>query len=189
MKAISRLLRMGCALTVLFLLEAAASPPDLVYRVPGMDRVAVKSNLIYKTARDTALKADVYLPQNLSTNASLSAIIFIVGDAAPPILREAKDWPCYRSYGRLAAASGFAGITFNHRSSEDFSRLGDMRSDIADLITFVRTNATALSVKPDQLCLWFFSGSGPHLSLGMGTNSSFVRCLVAYYPLLEAGRG
>jgi acetyl esterase/lipase len=167
---------------------AAANPSDLVYRIPNMDNVLVNSNLTYKTVNNHDLKADLYLPQNTSSNASLPVIIFVLGDASPEILREAKDWPVFHSYGRLAGASGFAGITFNHRSSENFTQLPAVRSDIADLIQFVRTNSTAFSVDKDRICLWFFSGAGPHLSIAMGTNVSFVRCVVAYYPLLAPGR-
>ncbi|HKS38530.1 MAG TPA: alpha/beta hydrolase [Verrucomicrobiae bacterium] len=157
---------------------------DLVYRVPNMDKVMVHSNLVYKTAAGLPLEADVYLPQGTHSNATLPAIIFVLGDASPAVLRNAKDWEFFHSYGRLAAASGFVGITFNHRSSENFTKLPEMRGDIEDLVRYVRTNAPALSINKDQLCLWFFSGSGPHLSVGMGTNAGFVKCLVAYYPML-----
>ena len=157
---------------------------DLVYRVPNMEKVVVHSNLVYKTAGGLPLQADVYLPQGTLSNAALPAIIFVLGDASPAVLRNAKDWEFFHSYGRLAAASGFAGVTFNHRSSENFTKLSDVRGDIEDLVQYVRTNAPALSVNQDRLCLWFFSGSGPHLSVGMGTNAEFVQCLVAYYPVL-----
>ena len=157
---------------------------DLVYRVPNMDKVTVHSNLLYKTAGGLPLHADVYLPQGTPSNAALPAIIFVLGDASPAVLRNAKDWEFFHSYGRLAAASGFAGITFNHRSAENFTKLPEVRGDIEDLVRYVRTNAPALSVNKDKLCLWFFSGSGPHLSVGLGTNAAFVRCAVAYYPAL-----
>jgi dienelactone hydrolase len=162
----------------------ATKPPDLVYRVPNMDQVAVHSNLVYKTAASLALHADVYLPLGTTSNAALPAIIFVLGDASPPVLRNAKDWEFFHSYGRLAAASGFAGVTFNHRSSENFTKLPEVRADIEDLVSYVRTNAPLLSVNKDKLCLWFFSGSGPHLSVSMGTNAAWVKCVVAYYPML-----
>ena len=93
-----------------------------------------------------------------------------------------------QSYGRLAAASGTAGVTFNHRSSENSTKLPEVRSDIDDLIRYVRSNATALNVNPDRICLWLFSGSGVHLESGFGTNTAFVRCVVGYYPLLAPSR-
>lgn len=163
---------------------AASEARDLVYRVPGMDRVLISSNLTYKKIDGIDLKADLYLPMTSRSNAPLPVIIYVLGDASAQTLRDAKDWRFLQSYGRLAAASGFAGITFNHRSSENFTRLPDVRRDITDLIEFVRTNATTLLVDKDRLCLWFFSGSGPHLGVTMGPNAPHVRCVVAYYPLL-----
>jgi acetyl esterase/lipase len=172
----------------LFLQPAVAAEtsqrPDLVYRVPHMDKVVVSSNLVYKTVAGTPLHADVYLPKGTPSNAALPAIIFVLGDAPPAVLRNAKDWQFFHSYGRLAAASGYAGVVFNHRSHEEFTRLPEVQQDIEDLMRFVRTNATALSINPDKLCLWFFSGSGHHLSVGFGTNAAYVRCVVAYYPAL-----
>lgn len=163
---------------------AAAPSNDLVYRVPGMEQVIVRSNLIYNAPGAPALRADVYLPKGVASNATLPGIIFIMGDASPEILQNAKDWKIFQSYGRLAAASGYVGVTFNHRSHETFTKLSDVRSDIEALLRYVRANASVLSMDKDRLCLWFLSGSGPHLSVGMGTNASFVKCLVAYYPVL-----
>ena len=166
-------------------LASSGKPNDLVYYVPEMERATVRSNLVYKLANNAPLEADLYLPPGTVSGSRLPAILFVLGDADPGTLRHAKDWTFMQSYGRLAAARGFAGITFNHRSSENFARLPDVRADIDDLIHFVRTNAAALSVNADKLCLWFFSGSGPHLEAGMGANVTWVRCIAAYYPLLS----
>lgn len=177
------------AVTSLLFAGSCAEEPkskDLVYRVPGMEKVTVRSDLVYKKAGDLTLHADLYLPPNTPAEATLPAIIFVLGDAAPEVLRNAKDWAVFHSYGRLAGASGFAGVTFNHRSHENFARIGDVRSDIADLIGYVRANAPAWSINKDRICLWFFSGTGPHLVLAMGENADFVRCIVAYYPVLAA---
>ena len=94
----------------------AEAQPDLVYRVPHMEKVIVRSNLVYKSTANATLKADLYLPQTVSSNAALPAILFVLGDDEPEQLRNAKDWKFFQSYGRLAAASGYIGVTFNHRS-------------------------------------------------------------------------
>jgi len=155
-----------------------------MYYTPEMEQATVRSNLVYKLVNNAPLEADLYLPTDTAEGARLPAILFVLGDADPQTLRNAKDWTFMQSFGRVAAASGFAGITFNHRSSENFAKLPAARADINDLIHFVRTNAAALNVNADKLCLWFFSGSGLHLESGMGTNVSCIRCIAAYYPLL-----
>ncbi len=160
-------------------------PKDLVYYDPEMERAIVRSNLVYKSADEISLEADLYLPPNTLSDSRLPAILLVLGEADPETLRHAKDWTFMQSYGRLATTRGFAGITFNHRSSEGFTKLREVRSDIDDLIRYVRANAESLRVDKNRICLWFFSGSGPHLEAGMGTNASYVRCIAAYYPLLS----
>lgn len=157
---------------------------DLVYYLPSMENAVVRSNLVYKTVGSEPLEADLYMPWNVQRGTQLPVMIFILGDAAPDTLRHAKDWTFIQSYGRLAAASGCAGITFNHRSSESFTKLPEVRSDIDDLIRYVRANAARLDVNADRMCLWFFSGAGVHFESGLGTNAPYVRCIVGYYPVL-----
>jgi acetyl esterase/lipase len=169
-------------------LMSSGKPKDLVYYTPEMERAVIRSNLTYKAIDGTPLGMDAYLPPTARPGARRPALIFMLGDAAPEALRNAKDWTFMQSYGRLAAVSGFIGITFNHRSSENFTKLPEVRADIDDLIRHVRTNAAALAIDPERICLWFFSGSGVHLESGLGTNASFVRCIVGYYPLLAPSR-
>ena len=169
--------------------ESSFEPGDLVFRVPNMDRVTVRRNLTYKTAGELDLRSDLYLPAEATDESRLPAIIFIPGDADAATMRNAKDWKFFVSYGRIAATTGFAGIVCNHRSSENFTQLPGVRSDLEDLLRYVRANASALSVDKDRLCLWFFSASGPHFSVAMGRNAEFVKCLVAYYPVLAVPPG
>ena len=85
-----------------------------------MENAVVRSNLVYKSAPHVILKADVYVPPTAFSNTAFPAILFVLGDAGPEQLRNARDWKCFQSYGRLAAASGYIGVRFNHRSSDDF---------------------------------------------------------------------
>ena len=88
----------------------------IFYSVPGMDKIRPLRDLTYKHAGNDELKLDVYQPRNLPRKARRPAIIFIHGGALPPNLRtKPKEWGAYVSFGQLAAASGFVGVTFNHR--------------------------------------------------------------------------
>jgi dienelactone hydrolase len=174
--------------SMVILAVASADAADLVYSVDGMERVTVRSNVPFKSVEGSDLKADFYLPLGQS-NSTVPAVIFVLGDASPEQLRNAKDWTFFQSYGRLAAASGFAGVTFNHRSSENLRKLADVQSDIRDAVSFVRGEGKKFGIDPKRLCLWYFSGAGPHLGIGMGTNASFARCIVAYYPILAPTPG
>jgi len=163
------------------MMEAPAN--DLVYRVPGMENARVVTNVVYKVLPSHALHADYYFPASDKEEAAIPAVIYVLGDADPRTLTAAKDWAVFRSYGQLATTKGFAGITFNHRSSLNFQALADVRSDVVDLIQFVSTNRTSPPIDPSRLAIWFFSGSGPHLGAAFERKNPSLRCVVGFYPL------
>jgi len=162
-----------------------ASMP-VVYRVPGMEAVAVKSNLKYTDAGAAHLLMDVYAPPRLRKGARLPAVLFIHG-SVPPGSR-AKDMAVFRSWGRLAAASGMVGVTFTHRLGYPKPRLQDAAADVAAALAYVRANADSLGVDGDRVCLVAYSGGGPMLSAATRDRPEYVRCLVAFYAFLDIGQ-
>lgn len=164
-------------------------PMRIVYSVPGMAQVKVQKNLVYKTVGDLQLQMDVYAPPSLRRNERRPAIIFVSGDAPWEMLKDLKDWGVYVSYGQLAAASGFVGVTFNHRSTERFTKIRDVAGDVDDAINYVRTNADSLKIDRDKICLWAYSAGGPFLRTMMREKPGFVRCIVTYYSMLGIAQG
>jgi acetyl esterase/lipase len=89
---------------------------QIVYRVPGMEKVKIHQDVTYKSVEAKDLKMDIYTPSGLSAESCLPAVIFIHGGYLPPTITVLpKDWGMFKSYGKLMAASEFIGITFNHR--------------------------------------------------------------------------
>jgi acetyl esterase/lipase len=159
----------------------------IVYSVPGMDNVDVRPDIIYKRDGREEMKMDIYIPPSLAADACRPAVIFIhggpLGQNPSP---KAKDWGVYRSYGRLMAASGLVGVTFDHRYiSMKAKDLETSFADVEEAIRFVRANAASYHVDPERIALWAFSGGGPHVSIGMQGQMTFVRCLVSYYAILD----
>lgn len=161
----------------------------IVESVPGMERISARKNLTYKRAGDIVLPLDVYIPPGLKRNERRPVIIFVAGDAPWEILKDIKDWGVFVSYGQLAAASGFVGITFNHRSTERFSKIRDVASDVDDLVSYVRSNADSLQVDKDKICLWAYSAGGPFLRSTLRDKPAFVRCIVGYYSMMGIPQG
>jgi acetyl esterase/lipase len=75
-------------------------------------------------------------------------------------------------------------VTFNHRY-HDFAQLDQSASDVAAAIRYVRDHAELFNLDSDRLCLWAISGGGPFLSFALRDKPTFVRCIVAYYALLD----
>jgi len=155
----------------------------VVYRVPGMDKVQIRSNLSYKTGDFPLHKMDVYIPPDAGKNSNLPAVLLIHGGAG--IRTTPKDWGIYISWGKLIAASGLVAVTFNHRLGYPDPLLAEAASDVTDAINFVRANADSLHIDKDRLCLASYSAGGPMLSIAMRDTLPYIRCLVAWYSFLD----
>lgn len=157
------------------------APKRIVYVVPGMERVRVRKNLIYKRVGRAELKMDVYSPLSSHRGDRRPAVIFIHGGRIPPNLRTTpKDWGVYISFGQLVAASGLVGVTFNHRFYS-WDSLNDSQSDLMDLIAYVRNNSESLGVDKGRIILWAISAGGVLLSQPLRDGPPYISCLVAYY--------
>jgi acetyl esterase/lipase len=172
---------------------ARATPPfeevvkmRVVYRLPGMEAVAVRRNLVYKTAGEVRLEMDVYAPPGLKPGERRPAVVFVHGGPVPPGT-PTKGMGVFVSYGELAGASGFVGITFNHRFYGP-ERLTEAAGDVADLLAHVRREAAALGVDPDRMAVWAFSNGGPFLAPLLADRPPWLRAAVAYYALLDVQR-
>jgi len=157
----------------------------VVYKVPSMKNVCVKNDLAYKSIDGTKLKMDVYAPTSASMSDRVPGVLFIHGGPIPSDYRPSlKNWGQYQSYGELIAASGFVGISFNHRY-HDYSQLEQSANDIRAAIHYARKQAEPFNLDPNRICLWAFSGGGPQLSLILQDKPKFVRCIIAYYATLS----
>jgi dienelactone hydrolase len=160
-------------------------PKRIVLTVLGMDRAAVQKGLTYKTEGGADLRMDVYTPPERKEGEALPAVVFVHGGPIPPnLLTEPTDWGIFISHGQLAAASGFAGVTFNHRLY-GMDQFGTAEGDVRDAIGYVREHAEALGVDPERIAVWVFSGGGPLLASFVADPPPFVRGLVSYYGLLD----
>ena len=157
----------------------------LVYQVPGMEQAQVRRGLVYRRDGDAALEMDIYAPPALAAGARLPAVFFIHGGPLPAPMRPLpREWGVYMGHGRLAAASGFVGVTFNHRYHA-IADLPQADADITAAIAYVRDQAAEFAVDPDRIALWAFSGGGFLLSRALREQPPAVRALVAYYARLD----
>lgn len=156
----------------------------ILYRVEGMNHTATRRNEVYLQDGQTKLLMDLQLPPNLSAGTKRPAVFFVHGGPIPEGMEPPKQWGFFQSYAALAAASGMVGVTFNHRlfGPTDYVR---SLADVAAAVNHVRTHADELHVDPDRIALWYFSGGGPLLTWVLRERPEFVRCVVAFYPMLD----
>lgn len=152
---------------------------------PGMDRVQVQRNIVYRSMEGASLALDLYLPEHASKDSSLPVVILIHGGALPQNLKTTpKEWAVYKTYGRLLAASGFAAVTFDHRFY-DYRSLDLPQSDIDEVIAKVRANAGQWGINPNRIFLWAFSGGGIFLSKYLQHPQPYLVALLSSYGVLD----
>ncbi len=148
-----------------------------------MDRVERQRDLVYKTLPSGDLLMDIYTPAGWA-DAMLPAVILVHGDGPADWLKDIKDWGQYVSWGELLAASGLVAVTFNHRSTADWTRIDEAASDINDLVALVGTRGNSWHIDSNRLAIWVASAGGYLGAQAAVSNPPSVRCLVIYYGLM-----
>ena len=152
----------------------------VVLRVPGMDTVVVRRDVVYRTVSGQPLHMDVYSPPGPPR--AWPAVVLVHGGPIPRT--GAKNMGVFVSYGELLAASSLVAVAFDHRFLAP-NRLVDAREDVAALVAHVRSGAGALGIDPDRLALWAFSGGGPFLTAPLRERPAWLKAVVASYAVLD----
>jgi acetyl esterase/lipase len=162
--------------------EHEVTAQDVVWKVPGMDRVTVRKDVPYKKTDGRDLRLDLYYPPDFHSGSRLPAVVFLNGVGGRPDA-SLKDWGIYQSWGRLVAASGWIGVTFDARGGPSF----DAGPDIADLLRFVRSDGARLGIQTDRLAAWVCSGNvSSGLRVLMEDEDPGLRAAVVYYGASDA---
>jgi len=157
----------AAAAGALALAAAAAAQPDpqhevnaqdVVWVVPGLDRVTVRKDIPFKQAGPLTLGLDLYYPADFGAvegaGAKRPAVVFINGVGDGPRGGRLKDWGIYQSWGRTVAASGWVGVTFSSRGPSTESG-----PDIADLFAFLAKDGARLGIDTSRIAAWVCSAN------------------------------
>jgi hypothetical protein len=127
-----------------------------VHRIAGMERAAVRKDLVYRTTGAGPLTMDVYSPPGLPAGARLPAVVLVAGynDVGYEKMLgvKFKEMAMSVSWGQLIAASGLIAIAYTNR---------EPAADLAALLQHVRANAASLGVDGERIGLWGCSGNVP----------------------------
>jgi acetyl esterase/lipase len=167
--------------------ERVAKP--VVYRLPGMDRVRVISDLKYSEVDNPYLLMDVYIPPDLNLHERRPVVVLIHGGTGGPE-HKPKDWGVFQSWGRLFAAAGMITVTFTHRFSPPPQLLlAEAATDLSSAIDYIRANSESFHADRDRIGLCAWSLGGALLTSLLGNTPVFIRCVVAFCPLLDLKQG
>jgi acetyl esterase/lipase len=158
--------------------------PPVVLSLPDMEQVRVHRNLVYSGSDDPNLRLDVYQPPFEPSKARFPLVLLIHGGAGAAL--RPKDWGFFQSWGRLLAAAGMVAVTFTHRQAGPPDMLlAEAAGDVRDAIQFARQNASQWSADADRVGVAAWSLGGALLSGLLRETPPYLRCLLAFYPLLD----
>jgi acetyl esterase/lipase len=165
---------------------APQAPPDLMkipvfYSVPGMDAVRVERDIVFRSAGDTALKADIYLP---AARGTYPVVVLASGGSV-------NDWRTaafYTSFGRVLAAEGIAAVNYDKRLARDRKAVPVASEDTLALVEYLKSNAAKYGLDTSRLCSWHFSAGGTVAGTMLGEKSP-ATCVVLTYAIASFGEG
>lgn len=158
--------------------------PPVVLTLPDMEQVRVQRNLVYSANDDPNLRLDVYQPPDERSAAPFPIVLLIHGGAGAAL--KAKDWGFFQSWGRLLAAAGMVAVTFTHRQAGPPDMLlTEAAADVHAAIQFARENARQWSADADRVGVAAWSLGGALLTPLLRESSPHLRCILAFYAMLD----
>lgn len=147
----------------------------IFYKIDGMDQVRVVADQAFRSG-GIDMKYDMYAPP--APVGRRPAIVFVSGAS------EVRNWQWFKDYGRLAAAHGFVGFVPDKRYPPNAGGVGTALADTQAFVEHIASNANALGIDPNRICLWIFSAGGRMAGLPYQADGPDIRCLVAYYGVM-----
>jgi hypothetical protein len=145
-------------------------------RLPGMDAATVRQDVVYRTTPSGDLMIDIYYPPDGRSETRLPAVVFVSGYPDRGIEKmlgcKFKEMGAYTSWGRLAAASGMAAVTYTNR---------EPAIDLLALLSYIRQNSVELGVDEKRIGLWACSGNVPNALSALIEEKDSLRCAVLCY--------
>jgi acetyl esterase/lipase len=172
------------ALTIAATPAVAQGPRDMMtipvfYSVPGTDAVRVERDIVFRTAGETALKADIYLP---AARGTYPVVLLVSGGSV-------NDWRTaafYTSFARVLAAQGVAAVNYDKRLARDPNAVPTASEDSLVLAEYLKNNAAKYGLDTSRLCTWHFSAGGTIAGTMLGEQSP-ATCVVLTYTILSLG--
>ena len=147
-------------------------PGTVMYQIPGMEKVEVTKDIVYKVDGDEEQKMDVYYPLEDDPGNKPYPVILIHGRTSD---RKFKDSEYFESWGKLVAAYGFASVTFGWRCNI-------APEDISDLMIYVREHADELGINSKGISVIAFSaGVEDGMREVLSVDTGLIDSIVAYY--------
>jgi hypothetical protein len=143
---------------------AEVARKQFVYRIPGMDDVAVRRDVVYKTTAAGPLLMDVYYPPSLTAGTPVPLVVHVLGYPDPQ--SGIRTFGPITSWARLVAMSGMAAAIYGTSAPSD---------DVDTAFAYVRDNADSLGIDRRRIGV-YASSANVSVALTLLMRDADFRC-------------
>jgi hypothetical protein len=143
---------------------AEVARKQVVYRIPGMDAVPVRRDIVYKETADSALLMDIYYPPAATPGTPVPLVVIILGYPDPQ--SGGRMFGPLTSWARLIAMSGMAAAIYGTSNPVE---------DVHVVFAYLREHADSLSIDPHRIGVYAASANVA-LALSLLMRDAEFRC-------------
>src|ERR1051325_6671422 len=145
---------------------AEVARKQVVYRIPGMDDVQARRDIVYKTTAAGPLLMDVYYPPGATSRAAVPVVAIVLGYPDPE--GGGRTFGPLTSWARLIAMSGIAAAIYGTSSPDD---------DVRDAFAFLRGHADSLGIDSERVGVYAASAN-VSVALSLLMRDASFKCAV-----------
>ncbi|HKF67510.1 MAG TPA: hypothetical protein VKB36_13295, partial [Vicinamibacterales bacterium] len=127
---------------------AEVARKQVVFRIPGMDDVNVRRDIVYKTASGGPLLMDVYYPPSAASQVPAPLVVIVLGYPDPQ--SGGRMFGPLTSWARLIAMSGMAAAIYGTSAPAE---------DAHDVLAYLRHNAASLGIDRRRIGIYAASAN------------------------------
>jgi hypothetical protein len=143
---------------------AEVARKQVVYRIPGMDDVPVRRDIVYKTAASGPLLMDVYYPPGAISQTMVPVVPIVLGYPDPQ--SGGRMFGPLTSWARLIAMNGMAAAIYGTSAPAE---------DVHDAFAFIRDHAALLGIDRERIGVYAASAN-VSVALSLLIRDSDFRC-------------
>jgi hypothetical protein len=143
---------------------AEVARKQVVYRIPGMDDVPVRRNIVYQTTADGPLLMDIYYPPDATPETRVPLVVIVLGYPDPQ--SEGRMFGPLTSWAKLMAMSGMATAIYGTSSPAE---------DVHVVFGYLRENAASLGIDRHRIGVYAGSANVP-VGLSLLMRDADFRC-------------
>src|SRR5512147_22843 len=123
----------------------------VVYDIPATRQVKSKPNVPFATLGGRSLKADFFLPPDLTPGERRPVVVFLNAIGDPPG-DSVRRWAIYQSWPRLVAAHGMIGVAMDAQN-------GQIQETMEGLFSFLHREGKTYGVDADRIGVYAASAN------------------------------